>query len=42
MNSIAKLINTTCTVFDTKQIKDILEIPTDAGLYSFLQRAKKD
>jgi len=42
MNSIAKLMNTTRTVFDTKQIKEILAIPTEAGLYSFLQRAKKD
>lgn len=42
MNTIAKLMSTKYTVFDTQQIKKILSIPTEAGLYSFLQRAKKD
>ena len=35
-------MSTNCTVFDTQQIREILAIPTEAGLYSFLQRAKKD
>ncbi len=42
MNSIAQLIQIQKTVFDSQEIKTILSIPTDSGLFSFLQRAKKD
>ena len=42
MNSIAQLMQTGKTVFATQEIKDVFGIPTEAGLYSFLQRAKKD
>lgn len=42
MNQITKLLNTKQTVFTLSELGDFLQIPTQSGLKSFLQRAKKD
>lgn len=42
MNQIAKLLNSKQTVFTLSELKNHLQIPTESGLKSFLQRAKKD
>lgn len=42
MNQIAKLLNSKQTVFTLSELKSHLQIPTESGLKSFLQRAKKD
>lgn len=41
MNQITKLLNTKQTVFTLSELEDYLQIPTQSGLKSFLQRAKK-
>jgi len=41
MSNITNLLKSEKTVFTFQEIKDILCIPTDAGVKSFLQRAKK-
>lgn len=40
MDNIAKLLYTQKTVFTFQELKTMLEIPTEAGIKSFLQRAK--
>ena len=42
MNNISALLKTKKTVYTFDQLKEIFQIPTIAGLKSFLQRAKKD
>lgn len=42
MDALARLLQTHKTVFTFQEIKQILGIPTNAGVKSFLQRAKKD
>lgn len=41
MSNITKLLKSRKTVFTIKEIKDLLEIHTDEGVYSFLKRSKK-
>jgi hypothetical protein len=40
MDNLTTLLKTRRTVFSFQEVKDILQIPTDAGVKSFLQRAK--
>ena len=42
MNQIVKLLNSRQTVFTLSELKNHLQISTESGLKSFLQRAKKD
>ncbi|MDR0650607.1 MAG: hypothetical protein LBG59_04310 [Candidatus Peribacteria bacterium] len=41
MDNLVQLISTHSTVFSFQELKQILKIPSDAGLKSFLQRAKE-
>ena len=41
MENITQLIKTQRTVFSFQELKKLLKIPSEAGLKSFLQRAKK-
>jgi len=41
MDNITKLLYTQKTVFTFQEVKNIIEIPSDAGTKSFLQRAKE-
>ena len=42
MKNLTQLIQTQQTVFTFQEVKKFLEIPTDAGVKSFLQRAKEN
>jgi hypothetical protein len=42
MENITKLLKTKKSVFTFKEVKETLEIPTEAGTKSFLQRSKKN
>jgi hypothetical protein len=42
MNNIAQLLKTQKTVFSFQELKEILNIPTDRGLKSFLWRTKEN
>jgi hypothetical protein len=42
MNNLTQLITTPKTIFTFQEVKEILQIPTDEGVKSFLKRAKKN